>query len=100
MHLHAEIVTLHTTHPFVIARGGFSAYRVVWVRLRDTDGAEGWGEASPSKFYGETADSVMAALAMFAPVLEQADAWSIEAVERELERVLRWNAAARCAISA
>ncbi|MDQ8173314.1 MAG: dipeptide epimerase, partial [Gemmatimonadota bacterium] len=100
MHLHAEIVTLHTTHPFVIARGGFSAYRVVWVRLRDTDGAEGWGEASPSKFYGETADSVMAALAMFAPVLEQADAWSIEAIERELERVLRWNAAARCAISA
>lgn len=100
MHLHAEIVTLHTTHPFVIARGGFSAYRVVWVRLRDTDGAEGWGEASPSKFYGETADSVMAALAMFTPVLEQADAWSIEAIERELERVLRWNAAARCAISA
>ena len=100
MHLHAEILTLHTTHPFVIARGGFSAYRVVWVRLRDTDGAEGWGEASPSKFYGETADSVMAALAMFAPVLEQADAWSIEAIERELERVLRWNAAARCAISA
>jgi L-alanine-DL-glutamate epimerase-like enolase superfamily enzyme len=100
MHLHAEILTLHTTHPFVIARGGFSAYRVVWVRLRDADGAEGWGEASPSKFYGETADSVMAALAMFAPVLEQADAWSIEAIERELERVLRWNAAARCAISA
>ncbi len=100
MQLHAEIVTVHTTHPFIIARGGFSEYRVVWVRLRDDDGAEGWGEASPSKFYGETADSVMSALAMFAPLLEKANAWSIEAIEREIERSLRGNAAARCAVSA
>jgi L-alanine-DL-glutamate epimerase-like enolase superfamily enzyme len=100
MQLHAEIVTVHTKHPFIIARGGLSEYRVVWVRLRDDDGAEGWGEASPSKFYGETADSVMAALAMFRPLLEKASSWSIDAVERELERTLRGNAAARCAISA
>lgn len=100
MQLHAEIVTVHTKHPFIIARGGFSEYRVVWVRLRDDDGAEGWGEASPSKFYGETADSVMAALAMFRPLLEKASSWSIDAIERELERTLRGNAAARCAISA
>ncbi len=100
MQLHSEILTVHTTHPFIIARGGFSEYRVVWVRLRDADGAEGWGEAAPSRFYGETADSVMAALAQFAPVLEKANGWSIDAIERELEKTLRWNAAARCAISA
>ena len=100
MHLHAEILTVHTTHPFVIARGGFSEYRVVWVRLRDHDGVEGWGEAAPSRFYGETADSVMAAMTQFAPVLAQADGWSIEAIEQSLEKTLRWNAAARCAISA
>ena len=99
MHLHAEILTVHTTHPFIIARGGFSEFRVVWVRLRDADGYEGWGEAAPSRFYGETADSVMAAMAQFAPVLEKANAWSIDAIERELEKALRWNAAARCAIS-
>ena len=46
--LSAEVVTLHTKHPFVIARGGRSAYEVVWVRLTDGDGIEGWGEASPS----------------------------------------------------
>lgn len=100
MQLHAEIVTVHTRHPFIIARGGQSEYRVVWVRLVDTDGAEGWGEAAPSKFYGETADTVMVALQRFAPVLEQADAWSIEAIERELEKAMRWNASARCAVSA
>ena len=104
MQIEADRLTVHTRHPFVIARGGTSEFQVVWVRLRDTqsaeDGLEGWGEAAPSRFYGETADSVMSALARLTPVLALADAWSIEAVERELERVLRFNAAARCAISA
>ncbi|MES2522750.1 MAG: dipeptide epimerase [Gemmatimonadota bacterium] len=99
MKLHAEIVTVHTRHPFIIARGGQSEWQTVWVRITDSDGAEGWGEAAPSRFYGETADSVMSAMTRFAPIVERANAWSIEAVERELERELRWNAAARCAIS-
>jgi len=102
--LTAEIVTVHTRHPFIIARGGTSEFQVVWVRVRDAqsadDGLDGWGEAAPSRFYGETAASVMAALERFTPVLAQADGWSIDAIERALEKVLRFNAAARCAISA
>lgn len=104
MQLTAEILALHTRHPFVIARGGTREFRVVWVRLRDAqsadDGHEGWGEAAPSRFYGETAETVMAALTYFAPLLEHVDAWSIDAVERTLEKALRHNAAARCAVSA
>jgi len=100
MQLTCEILTVHTKHPFIIARGGTSEYRVVWVKVRDADGAEGWGEAAPSKFYGESADSVMAAVQSFAPLIEHADAWSLEAIEKSLETVLRWNAAARCAVSA
>lgn len=104
MQLTAEILTVHTRHPFVIARGGTREFRVVWVRLRDAqsaeDGLEGWGEAAPSRFYGETADTAMAALTHFAPLLHDADAWSIDAVERMLEKSLRHNAAARCAMSA
>ena len=34
----------------------------MWVRLTDADGAEGWGEADPSRYYGETADTVLAVL--------------------------------------
>jgi L-alanine-DL-glutamate epimerase-like enolase superfamily enzyme len=102
--LHAEKITVHTRHPFIIARGGTSAWHVVQVRVRDArsdeDGLEGWGEAAPSRFYGETADSVMTAMSRFAPILESANGWSIDAIERELEKSLRWNAAARCAISA
>jgi L-alanine-DL-glutamate epimerase-like enolase superfamily enzyme len=100
MLLTAEILIVHTRHPFIIARGGTSEFRVVWVKLRDADGAEGWGEAAPSRFYGETADSVLAAIHTFAPLLEHADAWSIDAIERSLETALRWNAAARSAVSA
>jgi L-alanine-DL-glutamate epimerase-like enolase superfamily enzyme len=100
MQLHAEILTVHTMHPFFIARGGRSEYRVVWVRLVDSDGAEGWGEAAPSSFYGETADTVLVALERLKPVLASADSWSIEAIERACEKAVRWNASARCAVSA
>jgi L-alanine-DL-glutamate epimerase-like enolase superfamily enzyme len=100
MQLTYEILTVHTTHPFIIARGGTDTWRTVWVTLRDKDGIEGWGEAAPSRFYGESTDTVVAALQQFAPVLERADSWSIETVERELNQLMRWNAAAKAAVSA
>jgi L-Ala-D/L-Glu epimerase len=95
-----EIVTVRTKHPFVIARGGSSEWRVVWIRVRDEDGVEGWGEAAPSRFYGESPESVVAALERLAPVVERADAWSLEALEREMHRALRFNGSARSGISA
>lgn len=100
MKLETEIVTVHTTHPFVIARGGSSEWRTVWVRLIDDDGLEGWGEAAPSRFYGETADTVLAALARLRPILEGATSADIEQIETAMVQALRFNAAARCAISA
>jgi L-alanine-DL-glutamate epimerase-like enolase superfamily enzyme len=84
----------------VIARGGSSQWKRVWVRVIDDDGAEGWGEAAPSRFYGETAESVEAALEPLGAVITQADAWSLEAVEAEMHKVLRFNAAAKSAVSA
>ena len=100
MRLETEVVTIHTTHPFVIARGGSSEWRVVWVRLIDGDGFEGWGEAAPSRFYGETADTVLAALERLRPIVEGANAADIEQVEVAMVQALRFNAAARCAVSA
>ena len=100
MKLAHEIVVLRTTHPFIIARGGSSEYRVVRVTVTDDDGAKGWGEAAPSKHYGETADTVVAALPAYAAVLEGADAWSLEALEEGIARALRGNPSARAAVSA
>jgi L-Ala-D/L-Glu epimerase len=100
MKLSHEIVVLRTKHPFIIARGGSSEYRVVRVTVTDDDGATGWGEAAPSKHYGETADTVMAALPAYATVLKGADAWSLEAIEHAMAKTLRFNASARSAVSA
>ena len=100
MKISHEILTVRTTHPFVIARGGSSDHRTVVVRVADDDGAEGWGEAAPSKFYGETVETVVATLDHLGSVLAKVDAWSLEAVEAEMNRAIRFNAAAKSAVSA
>lgn len=100
MKLTHEIVSLRTTHPFIIARGGTSEYRVVRVTLTADDGAIGWGEAAPSKFYGETADTVVDVLPLLADAVHQTDGWSIEALEHALATALRFNGSARAAVSA
>ena len=99
LQMSTEFLDLRTTHPFIIARGGRSEYRTVWVRLRDGDGNEGWGEAAPSKFYGETAESAMAALPYLAAALPS-DPFDLEGTERRLQETMRYNAAARAAVSA
>ncbi len=95
-----EILELETAHPFGIARGTQSAYRAVWVRITDGDGAEGWGEANPSSFYGETADTVVVALQRLAPVIADADAFDLDGIDARLFANLKHNAAAKAAISA
>ena len=74
--------------------------RRVWVRI-EADGVEGWGEADPSAYYGETAATVEAVLVDARPTLEAAqDPGAIERLERELEDRLRGNKSARAAVSA
>ena len=100
MKLSHEIVTLRTKHPFIIARGGSSEYRVVRVTLTAPDGATGWGEAAPSRYYGETADTVVDVLPLLANTLDGTDGWSLEAIEHGLARAIRFNGSARAAVSA
>jgi L-alanine-DL-glutamate epimerase-like enolase superfamily enzyme len=97
--MEAEVLNLRTRHPFVIARGGQSEYRTVWVRLIDEHGVEGWGEAAPTRFYGETTETVLAALQAYAEHLPS-DPFLTEDAERDWERALRLNPAARAALSA
>jgi L-alanine-DL-glutamate epimerase-like enolase superfamily enzyme len=94
-----EVLDLHTRHPFIIARGGQSDYRTAWVRLTDQDGHEGWGEAAPSRFYGETLESVSTALQFYGSALPD-DPFNLEAAEVQWATMLRGNAAARAALSA
>ena len=99
MKLSHQTIELNPTHPFVIARGGYSHHRNVIVRLTDDDGVEGYGEAAPNRYYGESVSTVTAALGQFKPVLERADPFSLESIEAHLNRVLRGNASAKGAVS-
>jgi L-alanine-DL-glutamate epimerase-like enolase superfamily enzyme len=99
LRLETRILPLVTRHPFVIARGGSSQYRTVQVTLRDADGLEGWGEAAPSRFYGETADSVIAALGVYGQAMPESP-FELEDAERVWETMMRGNASARAALSA
>jgi L-alanine-DL-glutamate epimerase-like enolase superfamily enzyme len=99
LHLEAEFLELRTKHPFIIARGGQSDYQTIWVRLRDGDGNEGWGEAAPTKFYGETPESVLSALNLYACEMPD-DPFDLEETERRWATKLRRNPAARSALSA
>jgi L-alanine-DL-glutamate epimerase-like enolase superfamily enzyme len=99
LRLQAEYLELRTRHPFIIARGGQSDYKTVWVRLTDGDGNEGWGEAAPNKFYGETSETVMQVLQTYAQHLP-ADPFDLDETDRRLETALKGNPSARAAISA
>ena len=100
MKLTHETVAVHTKLPFVIARGGATEWRRVWVRVVGVDGLEGWGEAAPSTYYGETPESVAAALSRIAPILDHADGLALESIEADIARAVRGNASARAAVSA
>ena len=98
LRMEIEVLELRTKHPFIIARGGQSDYRTVWVRLKDGDGNEGWGEAAPTKFYGETTETVLAALDTCGAHLPD-DPFDLEEAERRWEELLHRNPAARAALS-
>lgn len=99
MKLSHQTIELKPTHPFVIARGGYAHHRNVIVRLTDDDGLEGFGEAAPNRYYGESVATVIAALGQFKPIIERADPMALESTEAHLNRVLRGNASAKSAVS-
>jgi L-alanine-DL-glutamate epimerase-like enolase superfamily enzyme len=94
-----DVIDIETKYPFGIARGTHQKYRRVWVRLSDDDGVEGWGEADPNYYYGETADTVVAALQAYAAVLPEGP-FDLEAAEARLLATLKYNPSARAALSA
>jgi L-alanine-DL-glutamate epimerase-like enolase superfamily enzyme len=99
LRLSHQTIELNPTHPFVIARGGYAHHRNVIVRITADDGLEGFGEAAPNRYYGESVATVIAALGQFKPLLERADPMALESIEGQLNRALRGNASAKSAVS-
>ncbi len=94
-----ETIRVETKHPFGISRNVKTGDDVVWLRL-EHEGVEGWGEADPSAYYGETAATVHAALAKLTPRLEAIDdPFKLEPIERDLRALLGGNGSAHSSIS-
>ncbi len=100
MKLDWERLALRAAVPFRISRSVQDRVERVWVRL-EADGLEGWGEADPSPYYGETADTVETALAAMRPVLAAArDPLRLQDLEVRLRGAVPGNASAHTAVSA
>ncbi|MGH7467617.1 MAG: dipeptide epimerase [Longimicrobiales bacterium] len=93
-----------TRHEFHIARAAApSVRRNVWVRLEDSDGLDGWGEAAPNAYYAESVETVVAALEQMRPVLDPVHTFKVDGlalIERDLASAARDAASARAAVSA
>ncbi|CAN5705796.1 dipeptide epimerase [soil metagenome] len=104
MQIDFQTIELRTTHAFNIAREVAPPVRHdVWVRVRDEDGNEGWGEAPATPYYGETAETVTAILPRLGEALETAaagDPFALERIEAALAQTVGRNPAAKVAISA
>ncbi len=99
MRIEWEGVTVQAGRPFRISRSLQTEIRRVWVRL-EQDGVEGWGEAEPSDYYGETPATVQAALERLTPFLAEAgDPERLETLERELALRAPEAGSARAALS-
>jgi L-Ala-D/L-Glu epimerase len=89
-------IELHLTNPFRISRSvQYSAANVV-VELT-YQGYTGYGEAAPSKYYGENTATTLAVLASFSDYLGD-DPFRIEEIMAGLEKVIRLHPAAKAAI--
>src|SRR5262245_12561616 len=96
MRISVERLDLPTAFEFKTAHGAEQGHVNTLVRI-EHDGIEGWGEASPARYYGESLELVEQALALWAPLLGE-DPFALEAIERRLDRVLDGQRAARAAL--
>jgi L-Ala-D/L-Glu epimerase len=93
--LHARIVTLEHSEPFVISRSSVDHSLVVQVAL-EHEGLVGYGEGAPDDHYGESPESALARLEEAAPLLGD-DPLATAAILGRLA-TLPGEMAARCAI--
>jgi L-alanine-DL-glutamate epimerase-like enolase superfamily enzyme len=72
MKMNWETFRVRLEYPFTISRSTRDVEELVWVRV-ESDGVEGWGEADPATYYGESVQTVVEALEEYRVVLEEAE---------------------------
>ena len=96
MKLQTAIEEIHLRHTFTISRESQDVVRVVTVELSDGD-LVGFGEASPSSFYGEDAEGVQADLQLLEELAAGADPLHYRDVLEQAAEILGDRRGALCA---
>ncbi len=88
---------LDLKHPWTIARGTSASKTYGFVELTE-DGVTGWGEAAHNVRYGESLESIQAALQAARPILETADPWQFHHILESLKAAMPSQHAALAAL--
>ncbi len=95
MHLRWQRLDLTLRHPFVTAAAVRTQKQTIWVRLEHA-GVEGWGEAVPADFYGQSLESSERTLATIAKSLPE----NLDHPEQFIDELLAQHDDQRAAIAA
>lgn len=96
MHIDAKPVELTLAMPFRISRGVQTTSPNVIVQVNH-DEYTGYGEAAPDEYYGETQETVMACVTLFAGNLGN-DPFLIEDVMERLDKIIGLNPSVKAAV--
>ncbi|HET9919427.1 MAG TPA: dipeptide epimerase [Ktedonobacteraceae bacterium] len=96
MRIEAQPLDLKLTVPFRISRGVQEVSPNVVVRLQHGD-VTGYGEASPTEYYGESPASIMACMDMFAGALGD-DPFALDDILNTLDNIIGLNPSAKAAV--
>jgi L-alanine-DL-glutamate epimerase-like enolase superfamily enzyme len=92
-------ITIKLLGEFKVAFGTVSAVENVLVKISTDEGITGYGEASPfAPVTGETAESVMALIAMLKPGLIGKNPFALDAIHLVMDKAVHGNPAAKCGI--
>jgi L-Ala-D/L-Glu epimerase / N-acetyl-D-glutamate racemase len=96
LHINAKPIDLKLTTPFRISRGVQYTSPNVVVEISYHE-YTGYGEAPPSAYYGESVETVLACMAMFAGRLGD-DPFVIEDIVQHMDEMIRLHPAAKAAV--
>jgi len=96
MHINAYPIDLRLTTPFRIARGVQETSPNVIVEIVHHD-HRGYGEASPTEYYGESPASVLACIDLFKGDLGD-DPFALEDIMKRLDHTIGLNPSAKAAV--
>ena len=96
MNIDAQSIALTLTTPFRISRNVQHTSANVIVRINHA-GYTGYGEASPYEYYGESPETVLDCIALFADNLGD-DPFLLEDITEKMDKIIQLNPSAKAAV--